>query len=631
VGDEDELRRAVGESAVVPLLCALAHLNGDLDLLDDGLRPNPDSLLEPEGGLSWDQIVECQGVAVEAIGRWRDAGCPPAPPADMDELRRIFAFVVGDANVEGYAEVLREELALEGEDLRRPTWSLPELDPDRTVTVAVVGAGMSGILAAHRLAQAGIDPVVLEKNDDVGGTWLENTYPGCRVDVPSHLYSYSFAQRSWPQHFSDQEVLRGYFRSCADELGVTPRIRFGTEVLAARFDDDAGTWRVEVRDGDGAVEVLEVDAVVSAVGQLNRPSLPDIEGIERFEGPAFHSARWDHDVDLAGKRVAVIGTGASAVQFIPAIAEEAGELVVFQRTPNWFAPTPEYLEDVPAGFARLLEEVPGYASWYRLWQFWRMHEGLLTAARVDPDHQPQDRSVSELNELVRLLLGAYIEAEFDGRPDLLDRVMPQYPPIAKRVIRDDGSWARALRRDDVELVTDPIERITPTGVVTAGGVDHPVDVIVYGTGFQASKFLTPMEVTGRAGVDLHEAWAGDARAYLGVTVPGFPNLFLLYGPNTNIVINGSIIYFSELEVWYLLEALRLLVEGGHRWLDVRPEVHDAFNAEVDEGNRQMVWGAAEVNSWYKNASGRVAQNWPFSLLEYWERTRTVDPADYELG
>jgi len=489
---------------------------------------------------------------------------------------------------------------------------------------------MSGLVAAHRLGQAGIDYVVLEKDPDVGGTWFENTYPGCRVDVPNHFYSYSFAQTGeWPGFFSTQEALLDYFRACADEFGIRPHIRFETEVVQATWDEDRQQWHLLTRRPDGTTAQEHADAVVSAVGQLNRPSWPDIPGRDTFEGESFHSAQWRHDLDLAGKRVAIIGTGASAAQFIPRVAEQAAELEVFQRTPPWLIPTPNYHDELPEGLRWVLRHVPDYARWDRLWLFWRTHEGLLPAAVVDPEWPEQHQSVSMLNEFLRQLLLAYYEAEFPD-PVLYEKVVPTYPPLAKRIVRDNGIWAKTWARPNTHLVTDPIAGITPKGIRTADGIEHQADVLIYGTGFQASNFLTPMKVVGRGGVDLHERWDGEARAYLGLTIPGFPNLFLMYGPNTNIVINGSIIYFSELEARYITESMRLLLATGRRSMDCRPEVHDAYNQTIDEANRRMAWGVSTVHTWYKNASGRVSQNWPHSLLEYWERTREPDPDDYLL-
>lgn len=626
---DEQLRAAVEAADVLALLLTVAHLTGDLEVLREDLRPDPLRLMQPDAGFTAEQLATARNVAFDALVTHRDAGTPPAPDPTPDDLHTMIEFLVGKATTEWYP-VLREELALAGADHRAPQWTKAEVAPDVPWRVAVIGAGMSGLLAAHRLRQAGVDVTILEKDDDVGGTWYENTYPGCRVDVPNHFYSYSFLQsRAWPQFFSTQPALLDYFRHCADELELRPLIRFQTEVLECRFDEAEEVWAVTTRRPDGTEQSETFQMVVSAVGQLNRPKYPDIPGQDEFSGPSFHSARWDHTVDLAGKRVAVIGTGASAAQFIPHVVEQAGELLVFQRTPPWLAPTPNYHDDLPTDLRWLMGHAPDYARWDRLVQFWRMHEGLLPAAVVDPEWPDQDRSTSMLNEVVRQLLTAHLEAEFTD-PELRAKMVPPYPPLAKRVVRDNGSWPRALQQPHVSVITDRIEAITPTGLRTADGVEHEVDVLIYGTGFTASEFLTPMRVVGRGGDDLHERWAGDARAYLGLTIPDYPNLFLLYGPNTNIVINGSIIYFSECEVHYLTEAVRMLLEGGHRSMDCRPDVHDAYNERIDAANRSMVWGAAEVNSWYRNAKGRVAQNWPFSLLEYWEQTRRPDPADYVL-
>ena len=540
-------------------------------------------------------------------------------------------FAVGGGDMAPYLPLLEEELAHRGEDRRAPTWRKDDVAPDVPFTVAVIGAGLSGLVVGHRLRQAGVDFVIFEKNDDVGGTWLENRYPGCRVDNPNHNYSYSFAQRhDWPFHYSTQPVLQHY-RDCAEAFGLIETIRFGTEVTDAVWSDRDLNWTLTVRPADGSEEKHRRQRS----DQRRRPAQPtqppdDDPRLRHLRGPAFHSARWDHDVDLDGKRVAVIGTGASALQFVPEIAPQVGELLVFQRTPAWLGPTPDYHDPVSDELQWLYRHVPSYAEWNRFCIFWQMGDGALAAVTVDPEWDGGGESVSLINDLMRQMLLGYLEERFADRPDLLEACTPHYPPGAKRIVRDDGGWPEALQRDNVRLVCGDIAAITPQGVVTADGTEEVVDVIIYGTGFTASNFLTPMTVKGRGGLDLHEHWAGDARAYLGITIPGFPNLFCLYGPNTNIVINGSIIYFSECGTRYILGLLGLLLRSGHRALDVRPEVHDTFNQLVDAGNDRMSWGAAHVNSWYKNDHGRVTQNWPFTLLDYWQRTRAPVPEEYEL-
>jgi 4-hydroxyacetophenone monooxygenase len=441
--------------------------------------------------------------------------------------------------------------------------------------------------------------------------------------------SYSFAQKlDWPNFFSPQGVLLEYFREVADEYQLRPFIRFNTEVQSLTFDDERALWHVTVRKPDAGTETFDANAIISATGQLNRPHMPEIDGMSSFEGPSFHSAQWNHDIDLKGKRVCVIGTGASAAQFIPEIAKEVADLTVFQRTPAWFVPAPNYHDQVPEGQRWLYQHIPHYLHWYRFYLFWTTGDGLLAAAKVDENWDASEKSISEINEQMRALLTMYLQAQYADRPDLAEKVIPQYPVASKRMVIENGIYATTMKQPHVHLVTEPIDRITPAGVRTKDGVDHKADVIIYGTGFLASRFLTPMKVTGRGGIDINEHWDGDARAYMGITVPNFPNFYMLYGPNTNIVVNGSIIYFSECEVQYVMGCLRLLLEDGHRAMDCKPEVHDAYNERVDAGNRQMAWGFSKVNAWYKNDKGRVTQNWPFDLIEYWRQTREPNPNDY---
>ena len=349
---DDEIRAFLADAEIPPLLPAIAYATGDVSLLRPELAPDPIMAAMPQGGLSDEQQAQARELALEALIRFRDGGCRAVPPPADEQLLAIMQYTVGGAEMREYLPLLEEELAYRGEDRRAPGWHKDDIAPDVDFRVVIIGAGMSGLLAAHRLQQAGVPFVILEKNDDVGGTWLENTYPGCRVDNPNHNYSYAFAQRhDWPLHFSTQDVLLDYLQRCADVFGLREHVRFSTEVIAADWSDHDLVWNVRVRDAEGREETITAAAVVSAVGQLNRPAMPEIAGRDSFAGPAFHSARWDHTVDLRGKRVAVIGTGASAVQFIPEIAPEVGELLVFQRTPPWFGPTPDYHDEVSPGLA----------------------------------------------------------------------------------------------------------------------------------------------------------------------------------------------------------------------------------------------------------------------------------------
>lgn len=629
--NDAEIVKHLAEAELLALVSTVAHLTGDLSLLDPRLIPDLLKLRDPQSGYDDEQQALAREIILRGLRKFRDEQQQiPARPSP-DDLRAIMEFIAAEPVSERYVPLLLEELALDGDQLRAPQWTKDSIDSEREFNAIVIGAGMSGIAAAHRLRQAGVTVTVLEKNEDVGGTWLENKYPGCRVDIQNHMYSYSFAQRhDWPYFFSPQQVLHQYFRDCAERFDLLPIIKFNTEVESAVWEEVTQQWIVTSIDDAGGRQIDRANILVSAVGQLNRPNYPDIAGRESFAGDAFHSAQWDQSINLAGKRVAIIGTGASACQFIPQVAKEAGELFVFQRTTPWMIPAPRYHEAVPNGFNWMLAHVPFYAEWYRFSMFWRMAEGMLPAATVDPEYPPTEKAVGLMNEMMRQMLMEWTNALTEGDETLRRQLTPNYPPLSKRFIVDDGSFALTLRQPHVHLVTESIEAIEAGGIRTADGQFFDVDVIIYGTGFKASQFLTPMKVTGINGTDLHEQWAGNARAYLGVVIPNFPNFFCLYGPNTNIVANGSIIYFSECEVYYLVECVRLLLETKTGSLDPRQDVHDEYNERIDAANKLRTWGFSSVSSWYKNASGRTAQNWPFSVLEFWEQTREPRVDDYTL-
>jgi 4-hydroxyacetophenone monooxygenase len=619
----DEIRQILLDAELPALLPALAHLTGDASLLAEELRPplRPmTAAVEPQGGMSPEAQEKARELALKALLAFRDGGYQSAPDPTQDELTVLAEFITGKTPGE-YRPLLSHELGLPT-DMGRPEWSKDEIAPERPFAVLVIGAGQSGLVAAHRMGQAGIEYVVLEKNPDVGGTWYENSYPGCRLDTSNFAYSFSFEQKNdWREQFSSRDPIFEYFSGIADKYDLRGHIRFETEVDSVVFDDETELWTVTSHDvKGGAVHTDVVNAVITAVGQLNRPNLPDIPGRDTFEGPAFHTARWDHSVDVTGKRVAVVGTGASAFQVVPAIVDDVSEMLVFQRTPPWLQPTPTYHEAIKPGLHWLFDHVPYYNRWFRFYQFWISVEGRRPVMVVDPEWK-HDVSISPMNEEFRQFLVHHLETQFGDRPDLLAKVMPNYTPGAKRMMRDNGVYPAALKREHVHLITDGITEITPTGIRTADAVLHEVDIIVYATGFKASEFLSPMKVTGRGGVEIHDQWDGEARAYMGIHVPNFPNLFIILGPNTNLVINGSILLFSELATHYILECFKYLFEEDKHTVDVRQDVHDAFNEKVDVASRGMAWGASNVNSWYKNANGRVSQVWPYQLVDYWDMTR----------
>ncbi|WP_211359830.1 flavin-containing monooxygenase [Actinocorallia herbida] len=485
---------------------------------------------------------------------------------------------------------------------------------------------MSGLLAAIRLQESGFPYVVVEKNAGVGGTWWENTYPGARVDVGNHFYCYSSEPSDhWTEYFARQPELQAYFQRVLDEHGIGGHVRWKTEVLGATWDEAAGTWSVELDSG----EFLTARAVISAVGQLNRPFVPEVPG--EFAGPSFHTARWDHAVDLAGKDVVMVGAGATGFQVAPAIADTVGSLTVIQRTAQWMFPNPNYHEAVGPGVRWALRHLPFYGRWFRFLIFWPGCDTGLAAARVDDAWGPQHRSVSEANDFARVMFTDWITGQVGHDPELVAKVVPDYPPTAKRTLQDNGSWLRALTRPNVALVRAGVDRLEPDGVVDGTGVKHPADVVVWATGFRVNDMLLPLRIRGRDGKDLREEWGTRPRAYLGMTVPGFPNFFMMYGPGTNLASSGSLIFHSECEIRYIVRCLRHLADGGHAALEPRPDKYDDWYGRSQAELRSMVWSSPHVeHNFFKNADGEVHSLSPWRLVDFWTWTREPDFADFVI-
>ncbi len=483
----------------------------------------------------------------------------------------------------------------------------PGADEPRELTVGIVGAGFGGIGMAIQLLGHGVDDLtIFEKADEVGGVWRDNTYPDAGCDVPSHLYSYSFERRAdWTRRFPKQPEILEYVRSCVRKYRLEDRIRLGTEIVAAEWDADRARWTLTTSGG----ATHDFDVVVWGLGQLNRPKWPEIDGLDTFGGTIFHSARWNHDHDLTGERIAVIGNGASAVQFVPPVAEKAARLYQFQRSPNWFLPKP----DAPFTTTdiRRFERIPGLDRLYRT-RLYASFESKWIALK----------SGSKVADVARELSTAHITKHVPD-PELRAKLIPDFPVGCKRILISDN-YLQTLCRDDVEVVDDPIVRVEPDAVVTADGTRREVDTIIVATGFATTDFLAPVEISGAHGRKLEDVWADGARAYEGIAVPGFPNSFILYGPNTNLNHN-SIIFMLEAQYRWILRAIGVL-RNGARTVDVRAGAARRYDERIQQGLQQTAF-AADCHSWYKTSSGRITNNWPGPTLRYWFDTRRFRRSD----
>jgi 4-hydroxyacetophenone monooxygenase len=627
--DRAHLGSALRAADVAPLLMVLIHLGGDPEWIKR-VAPyikGPWSFHEqaPEA-----LKEELRQAVIDLLVDYADSGrpLPSAPPAEL--LPAMLDACTGQHVPPEYYPLVLEEMNLADMDLKTVQWrSQPSKQTLERFEVLVIGAGFSGVGMGIKLKEAGIPFTIIEKNATFGGTWYENSYPGCGVDTANHFYSYSFQiNDDWDHFFAKRNEIFEYIRRTAAAHGIAEQVRFNQEVVSLVWDETHSLWRIEVRASDGTLHQLTANCVVSAVGQLNRPRLPQIPGLEKFEGPAFHTARWDHEAKIAGARVGMIGTGASGMQVGPAIAPSVQQLTIFQRSPHWAMHNPLYFETVTDEKKWVLKNIPYYAKWFRFQLFWSSSDGFHPMLRIDPDWPDKKHSINAENAKLREQLEAHIARELGGDMDLIAKATPVYPPYGKRMLRDNH-WYRMLKRPNVEIVTGDVDHIEADAVVTADGVRHELDVLVLATGFQAQRLLTPINIEGRAGQTIRDAWGeDDPRAYLGITVPGFPNFFMIYGPNTNLAHGGSAVFHSECQIRYIMQALRELLETRNAALEVRQEPYLAYQDKVDSAVSGMVWSHPGVTSWYKNKAGRVTMTSPWRLVDYRNLTATFDPADY---
>jgi 4-hydroxyacetophenone monooxygenase len=619
---------ALAKASIPTLIICLAQITGDDKWLREPFLPRRDTNLfhDETGGLPDDVQDEVRSAMATVLDEL-NAGTRVVPSdIDAEQFVTMMRTCVAEQVAPEYAPMLLEELGFVDRDVHWSDTVPPELPAG--FRVLVIGAGFAGICAAIKLGQLGIPYVVVEKNSDIGGTWFDNNYPEAGVDTPNHFYSYSFAPNTrWNNYFSKRAEIWKYARDVAERHNIISNIEFSTEVSSLKWNNDSNSWTAEI-ESNGTTRSEEFPVVITAVGQLNRPNLAPARGIENFTGSWFHSAHWDHSVDLAGKRVAVIGTGASAMQFMRTVAATAGDVTIYQRSPQWIRPSSDYHRTVSTDTMWLLENVPFYAQWYRFGLFWRFGDGLLNTLRRDPEWPHPERSMNRHNDRHREQMTEFVVTSLEGRPDLLEKCLPTYPPYGKRILIDND-WYPTLRRDNVHLVAEGVDHVTSTGIVDSSGTTTDFDVIILATGFQAGNLLSPIDIRGRSGTALREVWGTDnPKAYLGITVPDYPNMFMLVGPNTFVAHGGSIIFQAECEMRYITDCLVTMIEKQISSVEVRADIHDDYNEHVDAEHNELVWAHAGLNSWYRNSQGRVFSPMPWRFVDYWRMTHDFDATEY---
>jgi 4-hydroxyacetophenone monooxygenase len=654
---------------------SLIHMTGDLSLLEH---------ITPHIRGAWEHL---ESIPAELAGDIRDrmatcmvemskVGTPIMAQPSSQIIQKMMSAAVGEQVSEAYVPMLLEQVGLQVSDQHMLNLAQSAIHDEvqsgaqtNDIHIAIIGAGASGLCAAIQLGKLGIPYTIFEKNTEVGGTWYENRYPGCAVDTPNHFYQFSFEpNNNWPNYFSQRDAIQTYLEYCADKYEVRKHIRFNTEVSSAVFDEATQTWSIQAintttkqtanrtanqatnqetadttnqetvqtaqqttnqtTDTTGDVEHFQANAIICAVGQLNRPAIPKLPGLEHYQGQVVHTAQWPEHLDVKGKKVALIGTGASAVQVGPAIAAQVESLAVLQRSGSWVVRRPNIDGVVSEDTKWVLNNVPFYAPWYRFQLFWAFGDGLFEALKIDPTWQGGSESISAFNARLRESMMKHIRRELTGRDDLLKKVVPDFPPFGKRVLGDAG-WYSMLKRDNVRLETGAIKQVHAKAVELEDGTLIEADILVMATGFQAGRMLWPMDIQGCGGVTIRQKWGDDdPRAFLGITAPEFPNFFMMYGPNTNIGHGGSALFLAECQTRYFMGLIQALRTQPIRSVECRQEVHDRYNQDIDHLLGQLSWSHPSVSTWYKNAKGRIVTNQPWSLLDYWRLTYEAKLSDY---
>jgi len=623
-----DLASAIAEGDIRCLLMVLVHMTGNERWLEAPYRPGRDVRLipDPDAGLPANIQREIRAAIVDLF-----KGGDPTPivtDPGNDLILKMMRACLGENVAPEYAALMREEMAFVPREVR---WR--KRPPDAALArqhVLIVGAGVCAIALGVALGHLDIPYTIVEKNAELGGTWYINRYPGCGVDTPNHSYSYSFGSpHAWTRYFCQRQELLDYLKKVAAEYGIRDHLRLNTRLTSSRWDEGKRRWISTLRTNDGEA-TFESTALVSAIGQLNDPSRAHFRGEEAFGGLILHSALWSDDIDVSGKRVAVIGTGATAMQLVPSIVDKVASVTVYQRSAQWARPVKGYSDPITDGAQWLLAHLPFYVKWYRFNMFWRYGDGLLPLLRKDPAWPHPERAVNKGNDRHRQELTDFILSELKYRPDLIAKCVPTYPPYGKRILLDNG-WFRTLTKENVELVTDTIEHFASDGIVTADGMLRLADIIVIATGFKVTEMTARLNITGRCSKNLRETWANDnPTAYLGLTVPDFPNLFCMLGPSSGPAHGGSVIFQSECQSRYISTCLVEMIERGLAAIDVRQDIHDDYIRKVDAKHEAMIWTHPGMTTYYRNKNGRVFSAMPWRFVDYWAMTHDPDFSQYRL-
>ncbi|KAL2823628.1 hypothetical protein BDW59DRAFT_163206 [Aspergillus cavernicola] len=627
--DVEYIRKAVEMAGVNALRVALYQVTADPEL-----ATIPITRTKIRGGVLFDSVLSKKDEEVVRRKAVEYLTNPPKrvpPPPSIDEAHKLMNLFAGSCINDNDIAPGYEELAFD-QFPRGVSWSSPSTPPEARSKfhVLIIGAGLSGIATAIQLKELGIPYTIVERQAGIGGTWLWNDYPEARVDTLSYLFQYKFEKRyPWVDFFASQPQTQEYLQHVAEKHGILPGVEFDREVVQARWKESTATWEVTtIHQKTGGQCTYTANAIISAAGLFSTINKPDIAGIDDFKGHIFHTTGWDHSVPLEGKRAAVIGTGSTGTQLTPALVRACSHVSVYQRTPNWIASYEGYDEPVPDHVHWLCDNLPYYWNWFCYAAYFRSLD--LAALQVrDPEYEAKGGHVNERNDGVREALTAFIKQKMAAKSELIPKLIPKHAPLVRRLVVDNGFY-NCLLEDHVDLVSDSIDCITPSGILTKDGVQREFDVIVLGCGFKTSKYFWPTEYIGVGGVRLEDTWAKDgARSYLGMAIPGFPNFFSLYGPNHQPR-GGSLYSWAEIWARYAVGSIARLIEQGARAMDVKAEINEEYQARLDEANSKLIW-ESEGAGYYVNEHGRQGVNMPWTTSEYHAMVLGPNLDDYEIS